>query len=542
MGRHGGFDVRIWTRTLSVFVVIGLVLSLAACGGGGGGGGGGSPVRYDPGAVAVPTGLSAVAGNKEVALNWSPAQNAAAYRIYWSTSPTVDKTTSSYIETTGTTVIVTGLINGTTYYFAVTGVAAYTETSLSGAVPAQPTATAPGLVDLDGIWNFNILVSGQDAGWMQGQVSISSGVVTFLAFLDNTGNTAAPNDVFGTLSVLPDGTISQSNSPTSLVGEISNNTYRDILVGTANWRGNSNLVAVLQKRVRDGSGNYITFNQGLLTGSGGDAGPKFFTYNQISSGAIQEWEFAVGKLGSNRSVKYMGFASSNYATSTFPVVSSFTTSSFYGEQTSLFSVDSTTGVASESSCAGCTAPANYFSGIMSADGTIMVGTFTGAGPKYALRIYQIVNPLTTDYPSPALGGVVFSYDLMTKNYNFQRLAGAGTTGLSAYGTFQFTTVPAPALSYYDPDVVPTGNINYLSYADTSGGALPGPAYFTFTYIGNSNKAIRACLGGILSDPGTVSSYVANTFYGKITRYDYLSVWTVTETGGVPSLTIGMKRP
>ncbi len=149
------------SRFVCLIIVV-LAMSLSACGGGGGGGD--SPTRYNPGPVATPTDVVALAGDDEVALSWPAAQNASAYNVYWSTSPAVDKSSSSVKQTTGTSLIVTGLTNGATYYFVVTAVAAYTETAVSPVVSAQPVFTAPGLVDLDGTWNFNILVSGLSTG------------------------------------------------------------------------------------------------------------------------------------------------------------------------------------------------------------------------------------------------------------------------------------------------------------------------------------------------------------------------------------------
>jgi hypothetical protein len=516
-------------------VVLGLVLS--ACSGG-------SPARYDPGPVATPTGLFAVAGNGEVALNWAPAQNAAAYNVYWSTSSTVDEADSSVTTTTGTSLIVTGLSNGTTYYFAVTGVNAYTQTPESAIVTAQPTATDFGLVDLDGTWNFNILVSGQAPGWMQGQVTISSGVVTFNSFLDSSGNTVPPADLFATWSILPDGSVSQSGTTTNFSGALSNNPYRDTLVGIAQWRGASSLIAVVQKQVSS-----VTFGSGDIEGVGGNSGPKFFVYNQISSGAIQEWEFEVAKLDQSSGVKLIAFDSSDHATSTFPALPvvpgpGYTFRSVFTSPTSsVFSINPSTGKVTETveggttlPPAGCSPQGVCFQGIMSADKTLMVGTFTDSrygtaadqgSRKYALRIYQIVNALVNDYGTPP------TYDL-SKPYNVLKL-GVGSTVLSGEGAMQLNATTTPAGS--------SGLVSFSSYSDSVGGSLPADSYFAFTAITwNSNKTISAPLGAILTDPGSGGYAADPTFYGKVSRYSDLVAWTRTEPDGARSLTLGMQRP
>ena len=514
-------------------------MSLSACGGGGGGGD--SPTRYNPGPVATPTGVVVLAGDGEVALSWPAAQNASAYNIYWSTSPAVDKSSSSVRQTTGTSIIVTGLTNGTTYYFAVTAVAAYTETPLSAVVSAQPVVTELGLVDLNNncgpnncVWDFNILVSGQLPGWMQGQVTIdSNGAVTFVdnTFLDSSGNTVPPADLFATWSVLPDGAVSQTGSATNFVGALANNAYRDILVGTAQWRGSSDLIAIFQKQVSS-----VAFGNGDIEGYGSSGGPRYFVYNQISSGTVQEWEFGLGQIGGTAistgsqyfPVKYVAVASSDVGSSTFPseattnlqATPKFTGSGNASKSSALW-VDPT-GTVTEVPDPGVNfPPAIYFQGIMSADKTVIVGTFSGpVAGEYALRIYQIVNITTTDLTT----GI--NYDL-AKPYNFEKLA-VGSTALSAYGTMLPLSATPNATS---------GTIGFSSYSDTIGGNTPAAAYFAyFTALGPGSQ------GAILYNPGNGGYPADSTFYGKVSYYSDLVVSTRTEPNGTNSLTIGIQQP
>jgi predicted phage tail protein len=96
-----------------------------------------------PGAPGAPTGVTATAGNAEVGLSWTaPASGPVSYNVYEGTSQgfplgTVVK------NTTSTSTTVTGLTNGTTYYFAVTAV--YTNGQVSGSsseVSAEPARNA----------------------------------------------------------------------------------------------------------------------------------------------------------------------------------------------------------------------------------------------------------------------------------------------------------------------------------------------------------------------------------------------------------------
>jgi Glycosyl hydrolase catalytic core/F5/8 type C domain/Carbohydrate binding module (family 6) len=95
-------------------------------------------MQFQPvnGPVAVPTGVSATAGNAQVLLSWSPAAGATSYRIQSSTNEggpyaiIASPTTSSYTNT--------GLANGTTYYYVVSATDGINVSSNSIEVSATP--------------------------------------------------------------------------------------------------------------------------------------------------------------------------------------------------------------------------------------------------------------------------------------------------------------------------------------------------------------------------------------------------------------------
>jgi hypothetical protein len=118
-----------------------LTVFLTACGGsygggnnGGGGGGGGV-------APAIPTGLSATAGNAQVGLAWTAVSGATTYNVKRSTTTGGPYTTIN--SPTTTTFTDTGRTNGTAYYYVVSAVNTYGESTNSTQQSATPTLPIP---------------------------------------------------------------------------------------------------------------------------------------------------------------------------------------------------------------------------------------------------------------------------------------------------------------------------------------------------------------------------------------------------------------
>jgi beta-glucanase (GH16 family) len=87
----------------------------------------------------APTGLSAAAGNTQVALNWSASTGATNYNVKSSTTNGGPYTTIGSTATTSFTN--TGLANGTTFYYVVSAVNSFGESSNS--VQISATTTVP---------------------------------------------------------------------------------------------------------------------------------------------------------------------------------------------------------------------------------------------------------------------------------------------------------------------------------------------------------------------------------------------------------------
>ena len=90
-------------------------------------------------APSEPTGLTAIAGDSQITINWTVVPNATAYNLYWSTTSGVSKTTGTKIANITTPYTHTGLTNDTTYYYVVTAVNNYGESSESNQISAIPT-------------------------------------------------------------------------------------------------------------------------------------------------------------------------------------------------------------------------------------------------------------------------------------------------------------------------------------------------------------------------------------------------------------------
>lgn len=119
-----------------------------------------------------PSNLATHGGNKTVNIAWSESQSQEAvtfyYNIYWSVSSGVTKNNGIKIEGVSSPYIHTNLINGTTYYYVVTGVNMYGEGDASQEVSATPTRgnvpLAPtGLTATTGTGNDQVTISWNDS-------------------------------------------------------------------------------------------------------------------------------------------------------------------------------------------------------------------------------------------------------------------------------------------------------------------------------------------------------------------------------------------
>jgi fibronectin type 3 domain-containing protein len=91
---------------------------------------------------AAPTGVTATPADDAVTISWTAVAGAASYNIYWSTTSGAGVTGTPIANVTNP-YVQTGLTNGTTYYYVVTAVNGYGESTPSNQVSATPLATLP---------------------------------------------------------------------------------------------------------------------------------------------------------------------------------------------------------------------------------------------------------------------------------------------------------------------------------------------------------------------------------------------------------------
>jgi outer membrane protein assembly factor BamB len=101
------------------------------------------PPPPPPPAPAAPANLSAVAGANQVSLSWSASTGAASYDIYMGTSTGNEAATPVMAVVSGVTATITGLTNGTTYFYVVKAVNAGGSSPASNEASATPLPPPP---------------------------------------------------------------------------------------------------------------------------------------------------------------------------------------------------------------------------------------------------------------------------------------------------------------------------------------------------------------------------------------------------------------
>lgn len=110
----------------------------------------------DPMVLPAPIGLTAIAGDAQINLSWSSVSGAAFYNVYESLDNVTYNLISAPAQVTTATYAVTGLTNGTMYYFKISAATTVLEGTYSNVVSETPSVgSAP--VNLGTAGNYAIL-------------------------------------------------------------------------------------------------------------------------------------------------------------------------------------------------------------------------------------------------------------------------------------------------------------------------------------------------------------------------------------------------
>jgi hypothetical protein len=97
--------------------------------------------------IANPKNLTATPGDRSVTLAWNTVAGASGYRFYYRATPGVTKLNGTGVTSATNSFTLSGLVNGTTYYFVATAMTGTEESLDSNEASARP-AIPTGSVDL----------------------------------------------------------------------------------------------------------------------------------------------------------------------------------------------------------------------------------------------------------------------------------------------------------------------------------------------------------------------------------------------------------
>ncbi len=192
------------------------------------------------GAPPAPTGLTATAGNGQVTLSWNASSGATSYDVLWSTSSSGPFSSTS---TTSTPYTVSGLTNGTLYYFEVEAVNSSGTSAASNEVSATPTAPSFSLSASPTSFSVKQGASGSSSitatssGGFTGSVTLSvsdcpTGATCSLSSTSVTFGTSPQTSALtvATTSTTPTGTYAVSVSGSNSTGTIKSSTTVSVTV------------------------------------------------------------------------------------------------------------------------------------------------------------------------------------------------------------------------------------------------------------------------------------------------------------------------
>lgn len=246
----------LWQSAIGLSLIFFLIVSISGCGGGGA-----SQVIEVP--PSAPSGVQVViSASNELTISWSSVGNATSYNIYWTTAPGASKQSTKLSGITTSSFVHTGRTSGVTYYYVVTAVNSFGESSESAEVFAlldipRPTGAISAVAgdgqatvtwSTNGAASYNIYVASQPGVTKSNYAILPDGMVhpSTTGSVNLTGLVNGKTYYFAVSSVNSFGESIESSevsaTPVASSGSLSVSgsvKYEDKEYGTTGFTGNT---------------------------------------------------------------------------------------------------------------------------------------------------------------------------------------------------------------------------------------------------------------------------------------------------------------